>query len=63
MTKNKEQRMTHKEKYPKWAMLLDKEALKLYVSDGDQWLEIAPSFDLKALDLYAAHLKTNSENC
>lgn len=49
--------MTDEERYPKGTMFLDKETLKLYVSDGDQWLEIIPSFDLKPLVLYSSTLK------
>ena len=50
--------MIEKERYPKGTMFLDKETLKLYASDGDQWLEIIPSVDLKALSLYLSTLKS-----
>lgn len=40
------------EKYPKGSLFFDKKALKLYVSDGDQWVEIILPFDLKPLSFY-----------
>ena len=49
--------MTDEKRYPKGTMFLDKETLNLYVSDGDQWLEIIPSFNLKPLALYLSTLK------
>ena len=49
--------MTETERYPKGTMFLDKETLKLYIFDGDQWLEIVPSFDLKPLAFYLSTLK------